>query len=159
MRTRLPRRVAALITMMSVSLLVLGPLHLAGAVHGRNAAFQADGAGIAEVLIGVVLGVAALAAWRAPRRAAWPIARGAVIFAILGFAVGLNFTIRGGAAFDLTYHVVGLAVLISTLVLLLRGRRSGLGGGPRFRAGSGFGDRSGFRGAPGSDGYAPCSRG
>jgi hypothetical protein len=124
-------------TVMSLSLLVLGPLHLAGVVHGRNSSYSANGAGAAEVLIGVVLGLATLAAWRAPRRAAWLIARGAVGFAIFGFLVGLSFTVGGGAPFDLAYHLVGLTVLVSTLILLVRRRRAGLavgsGGGPGYR--------------------------
>jgi hypothetical protein len=45
-------------------------------------------------------------------------------FAIVGFYVGLNFTIRGGDLPDAAYHALMLPVLVVTLVLLVRtGRR------------------------------------
>jgi hypothetical protein len=164
MRTRLPRRVPALMTLVSLSLLVLGPLHLAGVIHGSNGASSAAGAGIPELLIGVVLGIATIPAWRAPRLVAWPIARGAVVFAIVGFLFGLTFTVNGGVAFDLAYHLVGLTALISTLILLLRERRAGRGGsagmgGRPWIGGRGrFGGRAGLARGSDYDAYRQCSR-
>jgi hypothetical protein len=41
-------------------------------------------------------------------------------FAIVGFAVGLSFTLRGGGTVDVVYHALMLPLLLLTLVVLLR---------------------------------------
>jgi hypothetical protein len=43
---------------------------------------------------------------------------GAVGFAILGFVVGLGFTIGGSSVVDVTYHATVLPILVVTLALL-----------------------------------------
>jgi uncharacterized protein len=94
-------------------------LHLHGNIQGRSTSFDPDMAGIAEAVIGVVLVVGAVAAWRAPDRAR-RFAIGAVGFAIVGFVVGLSFTARGGGLGDVLYHGVMLPILVLTLMLLVR---------------------------------------
>jgi MFS family permease len=94
-------------------------LHLHGNIQGRSRSFDPDMAGIAEAVIGVVLVVGAVAAWRAPDRGR-RLAIGAVGFAIVGFVVGLSFTARGGRLGDVLYHVIMLPILVLTLVLLVR---------------------------------------
>jgi hypothetical protein len=52
------------------------------------------------------------------------VASGALAFAVFGFVVGLSTTIQGGAAVDVSFHVVMLPLLVATLVALRkRGRR------------------------------------
>jgi hypothetical protein len=43
-------------------------------------------------------------------------------FAIVGFLVGLNFTVRGGDAPDVAYHLVMLPILVVTLFFIARRR-------------------------------------
>ena len=47
------------------------------------------------------------------------VAVGVTAFAVVGFLVGLWFTVQGGSAVDLAYHGVGLAVLVVIATLLL----------------------------------------
>jgi hypothetical protein len=55
----------------------------------------------------------------------------ATVFAILGFIVGLTFTVHGGAPIDLIYHATMSPVLIVTALMLGRGAgAAALGGGP-----------------------------
>ena len=60
---------------------------------------------------------------RAGRRARSPRARtlaaAATGFAILGFVVGLTFSIRGGDTIDVAYHAAVLPLLLLTLAALL----------------------------------------
>ena len=111
----------ALILFVAATLAVVSPLHLTGVIGGGSEPFNPSDAGIAEAVICVVLAAAAVAAFRNPGGAR-RVAVGAVIFAIIGFLVGLSITVRGGDAFDVTYHSVLLPVLVVTLVLLLRPR-------------------------------------
>ena len=85
----------------------------------RRPADGSSGAGVAEAVICVVLAAGAVALSREPARGRQP-ALAALAFAILGFIVGLTFTIRGGAAIDLAYHAVMLPVLVVTTASLLR---------------------------------------
>ena len=60
---------------------------------------------------------------------AWGIAVGATVFAVAGFLVGLRCTLvgEGGPRMgDVAYHAGGLALLLTTLALLLSpaGRRA-----------------------------------
>lgn len=118
-RDRFGARMGALMAFEAATLAVASYLHLAGHVHGFSKPFQPDDAGIAEALICVVLLCGAAALVRAPDRGRG-IAVGATCFAILGFLVGLNFTLRGGDAADLAYHATMLPVLVVGLVVLLR---------------------------------------
>jgi hypothetical protein len=65
----------------------------------------------------VVLAGGVVAVFRSPATARVP-ALATVGFAIVGFLVGLSFTLRGGSAIDLTYHAVGLGVLALTMIML-----------------------------------------
>ena len=104
----------------AVTLAVFATLHLTGAL--RIGAGNSDGAGMAEALICIALAAGAAALLRSPERGRRS-ALAAVAFAIFGFLVGLTFTISGGDAIDLAYHVAMLPVLVATAVLLA-GRRS-----------------------------------
>jgi peptidoglycan/LPS O-acetylase OafA/YrhL len=116
------RRIAALMGVVAVSLAVASILHLTGHVDGRSAPFDADHAGIAEAVIGVVVAAAALTMWRDGRRAR-VIGLGATGFAIVGFLIGLTITSTGGHLPDIAYHLIVLPVLIGSFVVLLRRTR------------------------------------
>lgn len=120
-RKSVRKSTTALMAFAAVTLAVVSPLHLTGAVGGGSKTLNPGAAGLAEAVIGVVLAAAAIAAWRAPEQAR-PLALGAVSFAIIGFLYGLSVTTRSGEPFDIAYHSAMLPVLIGTLVLLLRPR-------------------------------------
>ncbi len=67
---------------------------------------------------GPVVGLRALV--RSPARGRLP-ALGATAFAILGFIVGLTFTVDGGSTVDLIYHVTMFPILVVTALMLGRG--------------------------------------
>ena len=117
------RRIAALMVFVAATLAVASVLHLSGSVHGRSSPFDGEHAGIAEAFIGAVLAGGALAMRRAPG-AARAIGMGATGFAVVGFAVGLSFTTRGGGIPDIAYHLLILPVLVGSLVALVRLGRS-----------------------------------
>jgi hypothetical protein len=100
----------------AASLAVMSALHLSGTLGGGSKSFEPNNAGIAEALICLALLYGATALWRC-----FPNARtttlGAVAFAIVGFVIGLSFTIRGGNAIDLAYHATMLPLLLLTLLL------------------------------------------
>jgi hypothetical protein len=108
-------RLATLMAFESLTLAVAAVLHLTGADSSRSG----GGAGTAEALIFLALafGAAALARRVAWGRSAALIATG---FAIFGFVAGLTFTVQGGGAADVAYHVTMLPILIATLVGLTR---------------------------------------
>jgi hypothetical protein len=110
----------ALMLLMAASLAVVSVLHLSNLVGGGGQDAPGD-AGIAEAIICVVL-LAGAAALARRHRHGLTAARAGVAFAVVGFIVGLTFTLRGGVAFDVAYHLTGLAVLLVTLGLL-RGER------------------------------------
>jgi hypothetical protein len=72
----------------------------------------------------VVLAAGAVALFCHPLRGRGP-AIAAVAFAIFGFIVGLSFTISGGAAADIAYHVTMLPILIAVAVMLRPQRPGG----------------------------------
>jgi hypothetical protein len=117
---QLGRAIGALMLLEAASLAVASSLHLAGVVHGQ-APFDPDHAGIAEALIGVVLALGGVAMLRAPRRA-WRAGLAATGVAIAGFVVGLSFTLQGGHAPDIAYHLALLPVFLATFAVLLRHR-------------------------------------
>lgn len=59
------RRIGAVMIFVAVTLAVASLLHLSGNVHGSDP-FDADHAGMAEAIIGVVLASAAIVMFRAP---------------------------------------------------------------------------------------------
>lgn len=107
------RGLATLLGVEVVSLSVVSALHFADAMPGHTKNFNATSAGTAEAVIGVVLAVA-LARLIRVGNAARSFVLGAVGFGIVGFLVGLTFTIRGGALADLTYHATMLPILLAT---------------------------------------------
>ena len=122
------QRIAWLLLFVAVTLGVASALHLSGGVRG-SPPFDADHAGLAEALIGVVLAGCALVMLRTPARAR---AAGLIgtAFAVVGFGVGLSFTVRGGHAPDIAYHVVLLPVLLAAFVVLVRHRPPNRPGAP-----------------------------
>jgi hypothetical protein len=118
MNTHPYRWIAALIGFEALTLAVISPLHLSGVLAGGAKPFNPTAAGTAEALIGVVLLLGALGLLRNRRNTAIA----AVAFAIVGFLVGLSFTLRGGDATDIAYHATLLPLLLFTLVALARTR-------------------------------------
>ena len=105
------------------SLAVAAGLHLSGTVGGRSAPYDADSAGIAEAIIGVVLAATATALARSARRAR----RAGLLglgFALAGFGIGLSMTAQGGHWPDIAYHVAVLPLLIGCFLALARTPRS-----------------------------------
>jgi hypothetical protein len=113
------RWIVASMIFAAFTLAVTAFLHLDGVLLRGAKPFQPTHAGIAESLIGLALTYGALALVRQ-----WPhaqsVALGTTAFAILGFAFGLNFTIRGAGAIDIAYHLAVLPLLVLTMVALLR---------------------------------------
>lgn len=116
------RSVVALMGFEAASLAVMSTLHLTSVLGRGSKPFDHVHAGIAEALICAVLSVGAIARLRAHRHGRG-IAIGAVVFAIAGFIVGLNFTVRGGDTIDIAYHATVLPLLLLTLAALLRSAR------------------------------------
>jgi hypothetical protein len=103
------------------TLAVMSFLHLSGTLSGGPEPFNRTHAGIAEALICVALSSGATMLSRKSSHARG-VALAGVVFAILGFIVGLNVTIRAGEAIDIGYHATVLPLLVLTLVALLRSR-------------------------------------
>ena len=121
------RAIAALLGFEALSLAVVSTLHLSHTLGGGSKPFNPTAAGIAEALIGIALVSAVVAVLRdtpGGRR----VAPAATAFAVVGFLVGLAFTLQGGDTVDLAYHAVLLPLLVFTLVALLR-RDAGPGPG------------------------------
>jgi hypothetical protein len=114
------RRLAALMAFEAATLAIFAVLHLSGVLRSGSRASSAGGAGVAEAVICVVLVLGLRAFVRSPARGRLA-ALGATVFAVLGFIVGLTFTVRGGPAVDLIYHVTMFPILIVTALVLGRG--------------------------------------
>ncbi|HEY1519354.1 MAG TPA: hypothetical protein VGF91_23195 [Solirubrobacteraceae bacterium] len=114
------RRIAALMAFEAATLAVFAVLHLSAVPSAGSGASNGAGAGIAEAVICVVLVLGLRALVRSPARGRLT-ALAATGFAILGFIVGLTFTVRGGAPIDLIYHVTMFPVLVATALMLGRG--------------------------------------
>ena len=112
--------IAATLAMMSFR-------HITGILGGRTKTFNGSAAGIAEAVLCVVLGYGAAVLLRHGPRAR-SIALGSTGFTIIGFLVGLSFTLRGGSAVDIAYHLGSLPILLLTLLTLLRIRGADTGG-------------------------------
>jgi hypothetical protein len=111
------RGLSRIMLLEAATLVVMSALHLTGVLHVGSTDRTSPGAGFAEAVIAVVLigGAIALA-----RRRARGTALGAVAFAIVGFLIGISFTISGGAAIDIAYHATMLPILAATLAGLQR---------------------------------------
>jgi drug/metabolite transporter (DMT)-like permease len=120
---RRDRAVVALMAVEAVTLALFSTLHLTGALHVGSGNSNSSGAGVAEALICVAVAAGAVAFARRPADRGRSAALAAVAFAVLGFIVGLTFTVSGGDAIDLLYHAIMLPVLLATGVVLLWGRR------------------------------------
>jgi hypothetical protein len=112
------RGVAGLMGFVAATLAVMSFLHLSGLLDDGSDPFDPNHAGIAEAVIALVLfwGAGALLGG-APRSRGLGIA--ATGFAILGFIVGLTFTIQGGATIDIAYHLAVLPLLLFAAATLL----------------------------------------
>lgn len=125
------RRIAALMAFEAATLAVFSVLHLAGAIRPGSGASNGYGAGVAEAIIAIVLVLGLRALVRSPARGRLT-ALGAAGFAILGFIVGLTFTVDGGPTVDLVYHVTMFPLLVATALMLARGAgEAALGRGRR----------------------------
>lgn len=118
-----PRPIAALMGFEAATLAAMSFLHLSGILAGGSKPFDPSEAGTAEALICIVLTAGAVTLLRAPAHGGG-VAIVSTVLAILGFLVGLNFTIRGGEAIDIAYHATVLPLLLVTLAALLRLRRA-----------------------------------
>jgi uncharacterized membrane protein len=114
------RATALLMGFAAITLAVMSFLHLSGTLSGGPEPFNRTHVGIAEALICVALSSGATMLFRRSPHARG-VALASVVFAILGFIVGLNFTIRGGEAIDVAYHATLLPLLFITLAVLWRG--------------------------------------
>jgi hypothetical protein len=112
----------------AASLVVMSTLHFVGILGIDSASGSSNGAASAEAVIALVLAAGAVAL---ARRVAHGVAIGSVGFAIVGFLIGISFTISGGSTVDITYHATMLPLLAATLVALQR-----LGDAPRERRAS-----------------------
>jgi multisubunit Na+/H+ antiporter MnhF subunit len=132
-RDAVDHRLVALMMFEAATLGVMSTLHLSGVLAGGSEPFNASHAGIAEAIIAVVLlaGAAALVRGRNDARV---IALAATVFAVVGFIVGLNFTVRGSDAIDIAYHVAVLPILVLTAL--------GLAARPRLSRASARGNES-----------------
>ena len=103
----------------ATSLAVMSGLHLSGTLGGGTRPFDPSGAGIAEAVICLALGYGAIRFLR-QRPGAHAVALATTGFAIVGFLIGLGFTLGGGGAIDIAYHAVMLPLLLFTMVAVLR---------------------------------------
>jgi peptidoglycan/LPS O-acetylase OafA/YrhL len=116
-RSKRDQRILSLMSFTAVTLAVASFVHTLGSERG---------AAIPEALICLALIAGIVAFVRAPERGAL-VALAANAFAVFGFLVGLTFTLSGGAAADVVYHLTMLPVLAVTAALLIRRTESGRG--------------------------------
>ena len=103
----------------ATSLAVMSALHLSGTLSGGTSPFDPSAAGIAEAVICLVLGYGTIRFLR-QRPGAHAVALATTGFAIVGFLIGLGFTLRGGGAIDIAYHLSALPILLIALIALVR---------------------------------------
>jgi hypothetical protein len=120
--------IVGLLVVMAITLATASTIHFGVAIAGVDDPFP-DAALPEAIISGVVLAGAAAAALRISHAWGWALA--ATLFAILGFLVGLRFTLFGGRSVvlgDVVYHLSGLLVLVVIAGLLLSERgRAALG--------------------------------
>jgi hypothetical protein len=108
--------VARVMAFEAAALAIIATLHLTGTLGGGAKRFDPKSAEIVEAIIGVLLAYGAGTLMRdAPRHR---LARGTVSVAIVGFIVGLVFTVQGGDTIDLAFHATMLPLLPLTLLVL-----------------------------------------
>jgi hypothetical protein len=112
-------QIGVLMCIVAAALAAMSFLHLSGVLAGGKRPFDRSGAGIAEALICLALGYGATRLWRMRPRA-HQVALAATGFAMVGFLVGLRFTMSGGDAIDIAYHLSVLPILLITLISLVR---------------------------------------
>jgi hypothetical protein len=113
------RQTAALMGLVAATLAVMSFLHLSGILAGGTGPFDRSDAGVAEAVICFALTYGATVLLRRRSRGQ-TVALAATCFAIVGFLVGLRFTLGGGRSIDIAYHLGALPILLITLVALLR---------------------------------------
>jgi hypothetical protein len=111
------RGLAAVMAFEAATLAVFAVLHLSGLLRPGSGSSNGFGAGFAEAIICLVLVLGLRAFVRSPARGRLT-ALAATVFAILGFIVGLTFTVGGGAPVDLIYHATMFPILIVTALML-----------------------------------------
>ena len=115
----LRRVIAALMAIAAVTLALASTVHFG--VHlgvGQLAIHDPfPGAAIPEAVIAFVVACGVLAV--VSRRAAWPVALGTTLFAIVGVLFGLSLTLGSARTGDVAYHVSLLVVLVVGLCLLV----------------------------------------
>jgi hypothetical protein len=117
------RTIGMLMGFVAATLAIGSFVHLAGFTpSGAKPPFQADHAGIAELIIGLVLAYGAVIFLRAGTHARTA-ALATTAFAIVGFLVGLRFTLSGGDVPDVAYHAIMLPILALILIAVVRGAR------------------------------------
>jgi hypothetical protein len=100
----------------AAALATMATLHLTGILAGGQKPFDPQNADRAEAIICVLLAYGASTLMGEPPRRR--IARVTIGLAILGFIVGLYFTLQGGDAIDIAFHATMLPLLILTLFAL-----------------------------------------
>ena len=121
--------VAALLSVAAVTLAIASTVHFGVrvelgplAIHDRF-----PDAAVPEAVIAFVVACGVLAV--ISRRAAWPVALGATVFAIVGVLFGLSVTLGSARTGDVAYHISLLLVLVVALcVLVTPAARHALGG-------------------------------
>lgn len=124
------RQTAALMGVVAATLAVMSFLHLSGILGSGTRPFDRTDAGVAEAVICLALGYGAIRLQRS-QPGARTVALAATGFAIVGFLVGLRFTLEDGGAIDVAYHLSALPILLITLVCLLRIRAGRAASVPR----------------------------
>ena len=113
------RQTAALMGVVAATLAVMSVLHLSGILGTGTRPFDRVDAGLAEAVICLALAYGAMRLRRS-QPGAHTVALAATGFAVVGFLVGVRFTLGGGGAIDVAYHLSALPILLVTLVSLLR---------------------------------------
>jgi asparagine N-glycosylation enzyme membrane subunit Stt3 len=113
------RQTAALMGVVAATLGVMSFLHLSGILGSGTRPFDRSDAGVAEAVICLALAYGAIRL-QCGQPGARTVALAATGFAVVGFLVGLRFTLGGGAAIDVAYHLGALPILLITLASLLR---------------------------------------
>jgi asparagine N-glycosylation enzyme membrane subunit Stt3 len=103
----------------AATLAVMSSLHLSGILGGGTRPFDRLDAGVAEAVICLALAYGAIRLLRR-RPGGQAVALAATGFAVVGFLVGLRFTLGGGGAIDIAYHLSALPILLIVLIALLR---------------------------------------
>src|SRR5919204_681518 len=115
------RRTAAVMGFVSATLAAMSALHLSGILGGGAEPFDPTHAGVAEAAICIAL---ALGVFAVLRGSTWArsAAVASTVFAIAGFVVGLNFTVRGGGVVDIAFDatILPLLLLVAAALLLRR---------------------------------------